>query len=153
MDALAAQPVLRAATPGDLADVVRIERECFSDPWSERLFTSLLPEDRVTFEVLDLDGVICGYSVIWRVLDESELANLAVGRLWQGRGYGRRLLESAMRGAASRGAAWMYLEVRESNEAARSLYRGGGFEEIGRRKQYYRKPDEDAIVMRARLAG
>jgi ribosomal-protein-alanine N-acetyltransferase len=80
--------------------------------------------------------------------DEGEIANLAVREPTRRRGIGSMLLAGALKEGRRRGANNMYLEVRESNEAARQLYASRGFEEIGRRKRYYRHPEEDAVVLR-----
>jgi ribosomal-protein-alanine N-acetyltransferase len=86
--------------------------------------------------------------VAWFAADEGEIANLAVREPTRRRGIGAALLDAALAEGTRRGAANMYLEVRESNEAARRLYASRGFEEIGRRRRYYRHPVEDAIVLR-----
>ena len=85
------------------------------------------------------------------VVDEAEIANLAVEPAARRSGAGRLLLDSALGEAAARGVRTVYLEVRESNEAARSLYASRGFDEIGRRRAYYAHPREDALVLRRRL--
>jgi ribosomal-protein-alanine N-acetyltransferase len=86
--------------------------------------------------------------VAWFVTDEGEIANLAVDPARWGGGVGKILLDAALAEGARRGAESVYLEVRESNARARRLYASRGFEEVGRRKGYYRRPAEDAIVLR-----
>jgi len=93
-------------------------------------------------------GDVAGYVVAWFAADEGEIANLAVSPSAWGGGVGRALLGAALDVASSRGASAVYLEVRDSNERARRLYRSNGFEEVGRRRRYYRRPVEDAIVLR-----
>ena len=98
---------------------------------------------------LDRDaGSLLGYTVAWFVLDEAELANLAVAPESRGNGIGARLLASALAASEERGVATMYLEVRASNQSAIALYTSHGFAEIGRRRAYYRKPVEDALILR-----
>ena len=87
------------------------------------------------------DGEVLGYVVAWFVADEGEIANLAVAPAGWGRGIGRALLDAALSEARARTASAVYLEVRDSNERARRLYRSRGFEEVGRRRRYYRRPD------------
>ena len=147
--------VLRRATAEDLDAVVMIERVSFSDPpWSRRSFASLLDDPRVRFSVACLPSgggpVVAGYVVTWLVADEAELANLAVAPDRRRQGIGRYLLDAAMAEAVAGGAASLYLEVRESNVAARALYGARGFVAVGRRASYYRNPAEDALLLRYR---
>jgi [ribosomal protein S18]-alanine N-acetyltransferase len=147
--------VLRAATAADLDAVVMIERVSFSDPpWSRRSFASLLDDPRVRFTVACAPSAggdtVLGYVVIWLVADEAELANLAVAPERRREGIGRYLLDAAMAEALAGGAKSLYLEVRESNVAARALYGGRGFLAVGRRTAYYRNPTEDALLLRYR---
>jgi ribosomal-protein-alanine N-acetyltransferase len=86
-------------------------------------------------------------------MDEGELANLAVAPELRSRGIGRLLLDAILQNATTRGVRQLYLEVRESNVAARGLYLGRGFEQVGRRKRYYRSPTEDALILRRALNG
>jgi ribosomal-protein-alanine N-acetyltransferase len=162
--------MLRPATVADLDAVVMIERVSFSDPpWSRRSFASLLDDRRVRFTVAcalaeadladvrdadvghaDVGHAVVGYVVMWLVADEAELANLAVAPDRRRMGIGRYLLDSAMAEALAGGATSLYLEVRESNVAARALYGGRGFVAVGRRSAYYRNPAEDALLLRYR---
>ena len=87
----------------------------------------------------------------WFAADEGEIANLAVTPAAWGAGVGRALLDAALEEGRRRGVSAVYLEVRDSNERARGLYRSRGFEEIGRRRGYYARPVEDAIVLRRTL--
>lgn len=144
--------VIRSAHERDLADVAAIERAVFNDPWSRRSFADLVNLPNVLFLVAESDArAVIGYAVVLIAGVESELANLAVGRLVQQRGLGRRLLNRALELAHARGSVEMFLEVRASNAAAIHLYSSSGFEAVGRRVRYYARPVEDAIVMRAVL--
>ncbi|MDF1506324.1 ribosomal protein S18-alanine N-acetyltransferase [Roseisolibacter sp. H3M3-2] len=141
---------LRPATDGDVEAVAAIERASFGDPWSRDSFASLVHNPDAFFAVAD-DGAPLGYVVAWFVLDEGEVANVAVAAAARGRGIGARLLDAALDEARRRGAAQVFLEVRESNAVARRLYESRGFEELGRRRRYYRAPVEDALVLRLSL--
>ena len=146
--------LLRRARASDLPGILAIERVSFTDPWSRSSFTAILEQPRVYFAVaLDPAGSVLGYTVAWFVLDEAELANLAVAPEARGQGIGALLLRGAIRSAEERGTASMYLEVRESNVSARALYASHGFAEVGRRPAYYRKPVEDALVLRRSMPG
>ena len=98
-----------------------------------------------------ITGRIYGYVVAWMVVDEAEIANLAVADDARGTGIGARLLDHAIDAARGRKSRVVFLEVRESNAPARALYASRGFEVAGRRAKYYRKPVEDALVLRRAL--
>lgn len=131
----------------DLRAVLHIERRSFSIPWSESTFRGLLRRNSASLLVAELAGRVVGYAALWFVTDEAELGDLAVLPEERGRGIGRWLLDRAMEEAAGRGARQLYLEVRESNEAARRMYERAGFSVAGIRPGYYSEPREDAILM------
>ncbi len=139
---------IRDAGPDDLLVVVAIERASFGDPWSQASFRSLLRAETTRFRVATRDGVLIGYAIASRIGDEAELANLAVDPEARRAGVGALLLDDLLASTDAAPAATVYLEVRASNEAAQTLYRGRGFEAVGRRTGYYTRPDEDAVVMR-----
>ena len=140
---------IERATSGDLPGVVALERACYSDPWPASAFAALPDNPRVYFAVArGVEGRVIGYVVAWYVMDEGELANLAVAPDERRRGTGRALLDAMMADAMARGTKELYLEVRESNAAARRLYHVLNFEDVGRRKAYYRSPQEDALILR-----
>ena len=91
---------------------------------------------------------IAGYVVALDAADEGEILNLAVAPDGRRRGLGRELVRAILDALGKREVGQVYLEVRESNAAARALYAAFGFQDVGRRKQYYRRPVEDAIVLR-----
>jgi ribosomal-protein-alanine N-acetyltransferase len=142
---------VRAARREDVPQIARIERASFADPWSAGSFADLVGDERVLFDVAEAGDGVVGYSVVWTAADEAELANVAVAADRRGEGIGALLLDAAIRGARSRGAEVMFLEVRESNTVARALYAARGFRQVGRRRAYYRRPPEDALVLRASL--
>ena len=139
---------IRDAEPGDLAAIVAVERASFGDPWSDASFRSLLRADTARFRVATRAGVVVGYAIAIRVGDEAELANLAVAPAARRAGIGALLLDDLLATTDVEPAATVYLEVRASNEGAQALYRSRGFESAGRRKGYYSRPAEDALVMR-----
>jgi ribosomal-protein-alanine N-acetyltransferase len=93
------------------------------------------------------DGEVAGAVASREVAGEAEILNLAVGALWRRRGIGRRLMQTAVEGAISRGVRRVFLEVRESNGGARAFYSGLGFAQQGRRRKYYQDPVEDALLL------
>jgi ribosomal-protein-alanine N-acetyltransferase len=141
---------IRPAAPADVDALVAIERASFSDPWSANDFRECLAAG-VTVLVAQCDGRPAGYVVARGVADEGEILNLAVAAAQQRRGVGRALARAAIARLGASGARTVYLEVRESNQAARGLYEGLGFTVVGRRDRYYRRPVEAALVLRAAI--
>jgi len=139
---------VRAMEVRDVEQVAALERETFSTPWRPRTFRGLLDREGVVLRVLErAEGEVAGYTVLWCIGGHGELANIAVREELRGRGLGRALLDDALAQAARRGVSRLYLEVRESNEGARALYAAHGFEAVGRRRAYYERPREDALVL------
>lgn len=142
-------PVIRPASAEDLDRIHEIELASFTDPWARAAFARLIGDRRVQFTVACLPAErVVGYIVAWFVMDEGEIANLAVAPEARGRHIGGALLDDTVRRARARHTSTMYLEVRDSNDRARALYASRGFTEVGRRRRYYRRPVEDALVLR-----
>ena len=139
---------IRPMRPGDVSEVVYIENRAFQVPWSERTFNSLLRQPHAALFVAESGGRIAGYAATWFVADEAELGDLAVHPDFRRRGIGSRLLDRTLEEAGSRAIRVLYLEVRAGNEGARRLYERSGFEVVTVRRAYYRRPVEDAVVMR-----
>lgn len=148
---------VRPATMADVDTIERIERASFGDPWSRDSFAALVRNPTVYLVVAEgvpdpadprAGATVLGYLVAWFAADEAEIANVAVAAEWRGAGVGRHLLDVALRDGARRGVERTFLEVRESNVAARALYASRGFEVVGRRRNYYRHPLEDALILR-----
>jgi len=106
----------------------------------------------VPFLVAVAGADVAGYAIAHVAADEGEILNLGVAAAHRRRGVGRRLVQAMVATLAARGAAAVYLEVRESNAAARGLNQELGFREVGRRSRYYRQPVEDAILLRAAIS-
>ncbi|MFB3788154.1 MAG: ribosomal protein S18-alanine N-acetyltransferase [bacterium] len=139
----------------DIDTVLAIERVSFADPWSRGMFLSELEPRGFhhAFVAVDADlGEVVGYCFLWILVeDEIHIANIAVRPSHKKHGIGRMMVREAMRRGREVNAHGITLEVRESNTAAREFYRKLGFEETGRRVRYYRKPVEDALILRLRL--
>ncbi len=103
------------------------------------------------FLVAERDRRVVGYVVAVRAADEAEILNLCVAPAARRSGTGRALVRAILRRVAALGARAAYLEVRDSNHAARRLYEAEGFAPVGRRRGYYRRPVEDAIVLRSAI--
>lgn len=143
----------RAMTPADLEAVADLTHRADPFGWTLRNFSDAHASGN-TLTVLTVDGVTSGIAAVMHVLDESELLEIAVQPAMQGRGYGKALLAQAIALARRNGAVRMFLEVRESNAPARKMYTSFGFEETGRRRNYYPTEDgrEDAILMTAQFS-
>ncbi len=142
---------IRSMIAADVAQVAAIEVASFSSPWREDTFHALLARDAVELLTAVEGSTVVGYAVVWCILDQGELSNVAVAPSHRRKGLGRRLLKRVIEVAGARGVRHLFLEVRVSNSVARALYQDFGFEELGRRKGYYDDPPEDAILMQATL--
>ncbi len=144
---------VRPGTVADLDQVVRIEREAFSDPWPADSLRRELAADRLRRPlVAEADGKVVGYLMAWRVADEWHIINVAVDGRWRRRGVGARLLAVSLDEARATGCSLVTLEVRVGNAAARAFYRRFGFREVGLRRGYYHDTGEDAVLMSRSLA-
>lgn len=141
----------RRATETDIDAVLKIEYAAFSHPWTRGIFLDSLKSYEVWLMFEGSQQV--GHGVINVIIDEAHLLNITVKPESQGRGLGLRLLEHLMARAAQLKAGECFLEVRSSNQAAYRLYERYGFNEIGRRRDYYPAPGgrEDALVMACTL--
>ncbi len=138
----------------DLDRVMEIERQSYTMPWTESTFRGLLRRaDADLFVAETVEGDLAGYAVSWAVLDQGELGNVAVAPEWRHRGIAHCLLDAVILRAAERRVKELFLEVRVSNSTARQLYLSYGFRDVGRRRNYYMEPVEDALVMRKDLDG
>ena len=139
---------MRDARTTDVGTLAAIEIEAFSDPWSASAFMEVLRMSSARATVMvDNRDVPVAYCVLLTAADQGEIANLAVANRAQRHGLATKLLADALAFAKMRLIVSVFLEVRESNASARALYRSKDFREIGRRKGYYQRPPEDALVL------
>ena len=139
---------IRRMRNADLPRVMDIELATFTMPWSEATFRGLLRRKDSDLLVAESRGDLAGYAVFWAVLDQGELGNVAVHEKYRGKGIGRQLVQAVIDRADDRGVREIFLEVRQSNTQAQELYKTFGFVEVGRRRNYYLEPLEDALVMK-----
>jgi len=141
-------PQLREMKKADLDAVIQIEPVIYPHPWTRGNFADSLKSGYYCV-VYELDGNMIGYAVMMMVLDEAHLLNISIAKEYQGKGFGRSLLEELISLAKHKKAYTMFLEVRPSNKAALSLYESMGFNEFSVRKGYYPAANgrEDAILM------
>ena len=154
---------MRNMDQSDLESVLAIEQRCYDFPWSEKGFENSLDRGLNYVFCRDSDEVI-GYACCLTVLDEVELLNFCISPAFQGKGVGRKALETLLSRLQEGCYRIIFLEVRDSNEVGRRLYSGSGFGEDGVRKHYYRcrqwdderqmlvEGKEDAILMSRPLA-
>lgn len=131
-----------------LPEMLEMEKENFSVPWSEKSFRFELSSSNVVFLVAELDGKAVGFCVLHHFCDDGEIFNLAVHKELRRKNLGNALLNTVIEIGKKKGVKHFYLEVRESNIAAINLYSNNGFEEVGRRKDYYDYPREDGLIYR-----
>lgn len=128
-----------------VAQVAALEKSIFSDAWSENSVRSELTNE-LSLWLVALDGdIVAGYIGSQTVLGEADMLNLAVKPEYRRQGLGRRLVEELI---CQLDAHCLTLEVRVTNEPAKTLYESMGFVQVGFRKNYYEKPKEDALILR-----
>ncbi len=140
--------LIRKMIEADLEQVVAIDQISFSLPWPVRSFRYELDENFTSRSwVAECDGRVAAMLVGWLIVDELHVATIATHPDFRGRGIGKKMLIHALRAARDEGVIRSFLEVRESNAVALNMYRSLGFVEDGRRKEYYKDNNEDAILM------
>ncbi|MFY0642349.1 MAG: ribosomal protein S18-alanine N-acetyltransferase [Bermanella sp.] len=140
--------VFRPMTLDDIEAVFRIEKQAYDFPWSKTLFEQAIKSSKYCV-VAQCETQIVGYGILSYVVGEAELLNICIDKSQQGKGYAKLLLNHLVEHAAQKDNHEMYLEVRVTNGPAIHIYEQTGFNEIGRRKNYYptKAGKEDAILM------
>ena len=131
-----------------VAQIAQLEVLCFSDPWSESSIASELSNPLSCWLVAVEGEKVAGYVGSQTVIGETDMMNVAVHPDYCRQGIANRLILTLVDALKERGSHWLMLEVRQSNAPARALYEKLGFAEVGRRKNYYRNPKEDALILR-----
>ena len=135
----------------DAYELSLIEEECFSMPWSMKALEESIQQDMYIFLKAVLDDDIVGYISLYRSFDEGDMVNLAVRKLYRGKGIASLLLKELIKACHQIDVQRILLEVRKSNDIAISLYKKIGFVEIATRKNFYEKPVEDGIIMELKV--
>ena len=130
-----------------VAQVAALEKLCFSDPWSETSIASELEDPLSLWLIAEEDGAVCGYVGSQTVLDETDMMNIAVRPDCRRKGIAAALIAELVSRLKARGSRILRLEVRESNLPAIALYKAMGFTQLGLRKNYYRNPKENALIL------
>lgn len=135
-----------------LGDVAVLEQLCFpEEPWSEQALGVLCRDHGTGYVAVDDAGRVLAYVGMTYAADEGSITNVATHPAARRKGLGRAVVGALLAKASELALAFVYLEVRPSNEAAIALYQSLGFETVGRRKNFYRHPTEDALLMQAAI--
>ena len=140
--------IIETMKSSHVAQIAQLEKICFSDPWSEKSIASEL-NNELAFWLTAMEGEqVAGYIGSQTVMDESDMMNVAVHPDFRRKGIAEALVNALVEALKSKGSRCLTLEVRASNVPAITLYEKLGFSEIGRRKNYYRNPREEALILR-----
>lgn len=139
--------IFRNMTELDVEQIAAIEKQLFSDAWSSQSVYETFCQNQAFVTVAECDGEIVGYCIIYYVMDEGEIARIAVDEKVRRRGVGRGLLDFVCECCKMKNVHKLLLDVRESNESARRFYEQYGFAVDGVRKNFYEQPKENAVLM------
>jgi ribosomal-protein-alanine N-acetyltransferase len=142
---------IREMREEDIRQIMDIENESFSTPWTEAAFLAEIHKPYSLSRVLMIGDRLGGYLCMNLILDEGHILNLAVHPDFRRRGLATRLINEALAALKKKGCRFLYLEVRGSNIAAKQFYVQFGFRDAGLRKKYYANPVEDAVLMMRQL--
>lgn len=132
----------------DIDNVLEVEQDCFSVPWSRDSFVREITNNSVAlYLVAKIENKAVGYIGVWKIIDEGHITNVAVHSKYRGLGIGNELVSTLLSLCKEDGITAFTLEVRKSNIIAQSLYKKYGFTECGVRKGYYQDNKEDAVIM------
>ena len=138
--------LIREGTKADIPKLLKLEKLCFSEPWSEMDFTLEMDNDLVTYHLCFDGDELIAYVGFLAVLDECQINNVAVHPDYRRCGLGRKMIERVLSFTREKGLKFWLLEVNSKNDAAINLYKSFGFEEVGLRVNYYGR-GKDAILM------
>ena len=144
--------IIRKMKASDVAAIAELEKRCFSDPWSADSIASELVNPLSYWLVAEVDGQVAGYVGSQSVLDAADMMNIAVSPDYRRRGIAKALVNELTAYLSKNNVIALLLEVRVSNEPAITLYEKMGFQQVGRRPNYYRNPREDALILRKGLS-
>jgi ribosomal-protein-alanine N-acetyltransferase len=138
--------------PEHIDQVHSIETSSFTEPWSKTAILQDAEKDITTYLVATKNNKVVGYMGMWQILDEGHITNIAVHNSYRGEGIANRLINELINIAKTKHITAITLEVRESNTIAKNLYEKHGFTTHGTRKNYYKNPTENAVIMWKSLA-
>lgn len=123
-----------------------LEKRCFSSPWEFEEYEKSRQREDFSCLCAYTDGEFSGFLMAFHVLDECHLLDIATEEKFRRQGVGAALIRELMKRAGEKDGSVIYLEVREKNQAARGLYEKLGFVPVGKRKDYYKNPTDDAVL-------
>lgn len=139
---------IRKMTSEDVPAVAALERSCFSEPWTENVYLQTLANENALYLLAENeDGELAGTCGLLDILGEGDISNVAVAKPFRRQKVAERMMAELLGRGKERGIMAFTLEVRASNEAAIRLYEKFGFVCEGRRKKFYKKPEEDALIL------
>lgn len=142
--------LIRLYEKKDFDAIMELDRMCFFDAWSAESWNDTLKMEQYRCLIVE-EELPRGFLLVSTAADEGEILKIGVAVMHRGKSYGMELLKEAFRQWNIEGVKNIFLEVRASNSSAISLYEKAGFQNIGRRKNYYKQPKEDAIVYSLQL--
>lgn len=134
----------------DIPSVLEIENVSFQNPWRASTFSGEIANRGISYPYVIVHRIferIIGYIIYWKVQEEVQISNFAIHPDFRGKGIGETVMRRVIKAIQSDGGVYIFLEVRPSNLAARSIYKKLGFQVLGTRKGYYHTPVEDALIM------
>lgn len=139
---------LSVILPQDFETIYEIEQKAHIVPWTQSTLRSILEGDYINYQLKN-EGVVIGFCLVQKVLDEATILNIAIDPIYQNRGFGKQLLKEMIALLQNMGVNTIFLEVRISNKPAKQLYSSLNFHEIDIRKNYYPAENgrEDALIM------
>jgi ribosomal-protein-alanine N-acetyltransferase len=140
-------PIFRKAEQKDITQIAELEKKTFSDAWSFQGILDSHMQSQSFLTVAELEEKIVAYCIVYHVLDEGEVARIAVDEAVRRQGIGRRLLDYTSHVSLEKGVKRLMLDVRTSNVSAQNFYQAYGFQIDGIRKKFYENPVEDAVLM------
>ena len=143
---------VRAAEETDIPAIAVLEHLCFSAPWSETALTDTLNSPYAKLFCAEMDGTVIAYGGIYLLGDDADITNIATHPDHRRCGAAAEILQTLMAYAKEHGATALHLEVRASNAPATALYERFGFAVDGIRKNYYKNPTENAVLMTLSLS-
>lgn len=138
---------IRWITRQDVEQIYAIELEAFTSPWSRQAILTEVISEKSYYLVAVVDDEVIGYAGLWKIFDEGHITNIAVKWGYRNKGIGKTLMQKLIAESMEVGIHRFTLEVRVSNERAIHLYESLGFNTAGVRKNFYDKPNEDALIM------
>jgi len=139
--------LIKKMTNNDINDILLLEEECFTDPWTKKMFEGEMEHENVYYFLAKYNDCLIGYVGFWDITSECHITNMCIAPSMQNNGAGTFLMKYLVKFCRNKSINTATLEVRRSNTVAINFYLKLGFKNEGIRKNYYTRPTEDAIIM------